>query len=84
MKVQIWTPTRLLMCLAANLPKAAAPPATLTSATMMPNITKKVKIPALSDTAGISPSLTIWLMVPTGMNPEISKPPTTTPTNSDV
>lgn len=39
-------PTRVLMCLAAQAPNAADPPALLTSATMMPSITRKTKMPA--------------------------------------
>ena len=83
-KVAIWVPTRLLMCFAANLPNAAAPPATLTSATKMPSITRKMKMPALSATAGTRPSLMMVFRVATGMKPATSRPPTRMPMNRDV
>ena len=62
-KVAIEAPILVLMCFAAQLPKAREPPALFKRATMIPSITKNAKIPALPETAEMKPSLTIESIV---------------------
>ena len=62
----------------------AAPPAVLTNATSMPSTTRNMKMPALSATAGTSPSPTMVSSVVTGLNPATSRAPMTMPTNKDT
>ena len=55
MNVASCAPTRVWMFFSAQRPKAALPPAKLTSATMMPSRTRKRKMPALSAIAAMIP-----------------------------
>ena len=83
MKVASAAPTRVWMFFSAQRPKAALPPARLTSATMMPSRTRKRKMPALSATAVMRPSLTIISIVATGEKLQAKSAPMTTPMKRD-
>ena len=72
-------PTRVWIFSSAQRPKAALPPAKLTSATMMPSRTRKRKMPALSATAVTRPSLTIMSIVAMGEKLQANSAPITTP-----
>ena len=48
-------PVLVLMFFSAHLPKAALPPALLIKATIAPKTTRKMKIPAVPETASIRP-----------------------------
>ena len=80
----ICTPTRDLTWVPAQRPNAAAPPALLTRATSMPSTTRKMKMPALSATAGTMPSPTMVSSVVTGLKPATSRAPMTMPTKSET
>ena len=83
MNVASCAPTRVWMFFSAQRPKAALPPAKLTSATMMPSRTRKRKMPALSAIAAMMPSLTIMSIVATGAKPQAKSAPITTPIKRD-
>ena len=77
-------PARPLTCFAAHLPKADAAPVEFTSATMMPRITRNMKMPALSEMAGVKPSVIIVSSVVTGLKPATNRAPTSMPMNSEL
>ena len=83
-KVANSVPARLLTCFAAHFPKAAAAPVEFTSATMIPRITRNMKMPALSEIAGVKPSVIIASRVPTGLKPATNSAPTSMPMNSEL
>ena len=60
MMVASCAPTRLLMWVSAQRPKAALPPALLIRATITPRMTRNRKIPAVPSTAEMIPVLTTW------------------------
>ena len=82
-KVANMAPARVLMWVSAQRPKAAEPPARLMSATMAPRMTRKSMMPALSATAGVSPSFTMASSAPSGLKLEKNSAPSKMPTNSD-
>ena len=77
-------PARVLTWRAAHLPNAAAAPVELTSATMMPRMTRNMNMPALSEIAGVKPSVIIASSVPTGLKPDTNSAPTRMPMNSEL
>ena len=83
MNVAICTPTRDLMFFSAQRPKAALPPDLFTSATRMPRMTRKQRLPARSDTETESPSTTMRLSVCTGLKPAANSAPISTPKNRE-
>ena len=83
--VTSWAPTLDLICVFAQLPKAAAPPDLFIKATIVPSITKKNKIPTFH---GSDTCLTMPFLKTASRNPEklpwlIKSPPIRTPTNRD-
>ena len=83
-KVASIAPTRVLMFFSAQRPKAALPPARLTSATMMPSSTRNRKMPALSPIAAMRPSLTTVSSVATGLKFDTNSAPSSTPAKSET
>ena len=84
MNVANCAPAWVLMCVSAQRPKAAEPPAAFTSATMIPSRTRKRKMPALSAIAAMRPSLTTASSAATGAKFVVNSAPTTTPMNSEL
>ena len=76
-------PARVLICAFAQRPKAADPPVLLIKATIMPRITRKIKIPALEETAPINHSFIMTSIVFRGLKEVASKPPTRIPINRE-
>ena len=72
------------MCFCAHLPKAAEPPALLIRATIAPRTTRKIKIPAVPETAPISPSLTRISIVLVNLKSEPRIEPARIPTNNEL
>ena len=83
--VAICAPNLVLICFFAHVPNAFAPPALLTSATIIPSITKNIKIPAfqLSAIDAKNPSLIIVSKDVIGLNSPKNNAPHTIPTNND-
>ena len=69
---------------ASEEPKAAEPPALLIRATTTPRTTRKMKIPAVPETAPISPSLTRISIVLVNLKSEPRIEPARIPTNNEL
>ena len=84
-KVASMAPVRVWTCLTAQRPKAAEPPAALTSATMMPSRTRNMKMPAFqpSAMAPMKPSEIMVSRESTRLKPPTNSEPTTMPMNRD-
>ena len=66
--MQSAAPTLVLTCVSAHLPNAALPPALLTSDTITPSSIRKIKIPAVPETASIRPTETTLSTVSRTLN----------------
>ena len=82
-KVQRAAPTFDLTCVSAHLPKAALPPALLTSATIRPSSIRKIKMPAVPETASIKPTETTLSTVSRALNFAARTAPDKIPINSE-
>ena len=82
-KVAIDAPIFVLICLEAQFPKAWDAPALLNSATITPRSTRKIKIPALPETAEINPSVVMASTVWMGLKFVAKSPPAKIPINSE-
>ena len=72
-----------MICVSAHFPNAALPPALLISETSAPRITRNINMPAVPETADISPSLTILSSAVTGFQLAARSPPRTIPINRE-
>ena len=83
--VAICAPNLDLICFFAHVPNAFAPPALLMRATIIPRITKKIKIPAfhVSAITAKNPSFIIVSNEVIGLNSPMNNAPQTIPTNND-
>ena len=68
------------------MPNAALPPVRFISCTMVPRMTRKIRIPTFqeSDREAMMPSLKTWVMVPSKLNPEYRSDPVRIPINSEL
>ena len=83
-KVASIAPTLDLMFFFAHSPNAALPPALLTRATIAPSTTRKMKIPAVPDTAAIRPSFTTASTVLRTLKFAAKRPPISIPMNNEL
>ena len=84
--VASWAPSRDRILRVAQLPKAALPPVRFMSCTIVPRMTRKIRIPTFQESAreAMMPSVKMWVMVPSKLNPEYRRDPVRIPIKSEL
>ncbi len=83
-----WAPTRLWMCRDAHAPKAAEPPTLFIRATIIPRMTRKIRMPTLPEPDSLETippsSLKSRVLIVSSRLPfAYSRAPVTIPTNKE-